>query len=387
MKKNKYTIGIDARMYGAAQTGIGTYIEYLVKNLLEIDFEADASHRCGVSKNNFYKIFLMEPEFGRFKITQENVEKIKVNSRWYGWREQLIFPWQMAREKVDLMHFPHFNVPIMYRGKFIVTIHDLTPLYFPGRKMGGSWLRKKAFKFVFKNAARKAEKIIAVSNYTKNDLMKNFSVNEKKIKVIYEGIKKSSNRVSADLESYGITKPYILYVGVWRQHKNLVGLIEAFDILIKKYNMDLRLVLVGGEDPYYPEIRRTWENLNLGGRIVTPGFLKDNEMASFYQNANLFVIPSFAEGFGFVGLEAAAAGTPVVSSNAASLPEILGEGAVYFDPYNIEDMAQKMRVVLLDADLRNKLVMKAHENLKKYSWEKMAKETLGLYEDMLRLMK
>ena len=182
MEKRKYTIGIDARMYGAAQTGIGTYIEYLIKNLLEIDQEY------------FYKIFLMEPEFSNFKITQENVEKIKVNSRWYGWREQLILPWQMAREKVDLMHFPHFNVPIFYRGKYLVTIHDLTPLYFPGRKMGGSRFRKKAFRFVFSNAVRKAEKIIAVSNYTKNDLMKNFEIDEEKIKVIYEGIKNLPNK-------------------------------------------------------------------------------------------------------------------------------------------------------------------------------------------------
>ena len=361
-------------MYGAAQTGIGNYIEYLIKNLLEAD------------KNNFYKIFLMEPEFGNFKIIQENVEKIKVNSRWYGWREQLILPWQMARKKVDLMHFPHFNVPIAYRKKFIVTIHDLTPLYFPGRKMGGSRFRKNVFKFVFGNAVRKAEKIIAVSNYTKNDLMKNFSVDEKKIKVIYEGIKKMSpcEGFPEGRGKYGITKPYILYVGVWRQHKNLVGLIKAFDILIKKYNMDLQLVLVGSEDPYYPEIRRAWEDLTLENRIATPGFLKDEEMTGFYQNAVLFVIPSFAEGFGFVPLEAAAAGTPVVSSNVTSLPEILGDGAIYFNPYDINDMAEKMRIVLLDADLRNKLVSKARENLKKYSWQKMARETLELYGDILR---
>ena len=384
VKKNKYTIGIDARMYGASQTGIGTYIEYLIKNLLEIDPVAQQVD-YGAGQLNFYKIFLMEPEFGNFKISQENVEKIKVNSRWYGWREQLVFPWQIAREKIDLMHFPHFNVPVFYRGKFITTIHDLTPLYFPGRKMGGSWFRKKAFNFVFRNAAQKAEKIIAVSNYTKNDLMKNFSVDEEKIKVIYEGIKKLPNKNFVNLENYKITKPYILYVGVWRQHKNLVGLIRAFDILVKKYNMDLQLVLVGSEDPYYPEIRKIWESLDLADKIITPGFLSDDELANFYQNAALFVIPSFAEGFGFVGLEAAMAGTPVVSSNVTSLPEILGEGAVYFAPYDVNDMAEKMRTVLLDANLRNKLIVKAYENLKKYSWQKMARETLELYRDALYL--
>lgn len=358
-------------MYGAAQTGIGTYIEYLIKNLIEIN------------SDNFYKIFLMEPEFSNFKINQNNTEKIKVNSRWYGWREQLVFPRQIAREKIDLMHFPHFNVPVLYRGKFITTIHDLTPLYFPGRKMGGSWLRRKAFKFVFGNAVRKAEKIIAVSNYTKKDLLKNFSVDEKKIKVVYEGIKKMESGVKINPSHYGINKPYILYVGVWRQHKNLIGLIRAFDVLVKKYNMDLQLVLVGTEDPYYPEIRKTWEELGLENRIVTPGFLKDDEIASFYQNAALFVIPSFAEGFGFVALEAAATGTPVASSGATSLPEILGEGAIYFDPYNIDDMAEKMRAVLLNADLRNKVILKARENIKKYSWQKMARETIRLYADIL----
>lgn len=359
-------------MYGSAQTGIGIYIEHLVRNLLEID------------RRNFYKIFLMEPEFGGFEIAQNNVEKIKVGSRWYGWREQLVLPWQMAGRGINLMHFPHFNVPIFYRGKFITTVHDLTPLYFPGRKMGGSWLRKKAFNFVFGNAVRKAKKIIAVSDYTKNDLIKNFLVDNKKIKVVYEGIKKMKSGAKIDLSRYGIRGSYILYVGVWRQHKNLVGLIKAFDVLIKKYNMDLQLVLVGTEDPYYPEIRKTWEKVGLGNRIVAPGFLKDDEIASFYQNASLFVVPSFAEGFGFVALEAASMGTPVVSSNTASLPEVLGDGAVYFNPYDIDDMARKMRVVLLDADLRNKLIFRAFENIKKYDWQKMTQETLKLYEEILR---
>lgn len=368
-KKSQHTIGIDARMYGAEQTGIGVYIEYLIKNLLEIDQE------------NFYKIFLLESEFSRFNDNYRNARKIKVNSRWYSWREQLVLPWQMMRERIDLMHFPHFNAPILYRGKFITTIHDLTPLRFPGRKMGGSSYRKKAFKYVFSNAVRRASKVIAVSNYTKNDLIQNFGVNEDKVRVIYEGVRKlkakplSANQV--------IVKPYIFYTGVWREHKNLIGLIKAFNILIKKYHMDLWLVLGGKEDPYYPDIRTTWEELGLQNRVVTPGFLTDEELTLFYKNASLFVIPSFAEGFGFVGLEAMACGAPVVASSIMSLPEILGNAAIYFNPYDVNDIAEKIREVLTKDILRRDLIQKGYENIKKYSWRKMAEETLQLYKNIL----
>lgn len=368
-KKNQYTIGIDGRMYGAAQTGIGIYIEYLIKNLLEID------------KDNFYKIFLLEPEFNRFSERSENAQKIKVNSRWYGWKEQLVLPWQMMRRGIDLMHFPHFNAPILYRGKFITTIHDLTPLRFPGRKIGGRWHRNKAFKYVFNSTARRAIKIIAVSNYTKNDLVRNFGVNDSKVRVIYEGVRKLGT--TQPLTNQLIVKPYIFYVGVWREHKNLVGLIRAFDILVKKYNLDLQLVLGGGENPYYPEIRKTWEGLGLRDRIVAPGFLTDEELAYFYKNASLFVIPSFAEGFGFVGLEAMACGAPVAASNAMSLPEVLGNGAAYFNPRDVNNMAETMFRVLTDKFLRQDLIQNGRQQVQKYSWRQMAEETLELYQDVL----
>lgn len=369
INKSQYTIGIDARMCGAAQTGIGIYIEYLIKNLLEID------------QVNFYKIFLLESEFNRLEINQSNAQKVKVNSRWYGWKEQLVLPWQMMRKRVDLMHFPHFNAPILYRGKSIVTIHDLTPLRFPGRKMGGSLYRKKAFKYVFSNAVRRASKVIAVSSYTKNDLMRNFGVNEDKIRVIYEGVRKLKAKSLSTNQL--IVKPYIFYTGVWREHKNLIGLIKAFNILIKKYHMDLWLVLGGKEDPYYPEIRKTWEKLGLRDKIITPGFLSDEELTVFYKNASLFVIPSFAEGFGFVGLEAMAYGTPVAASDIMSLPEVLGNGAVYFNPRDVNNMAETMRKVLTDEFLRQDLIQKGRQQVQKYSWRKMAKETLRLYRDIL----
>ena len=408
-------IGIDARMYGEAQTGIGTYIKYLIGNLLALDYL------------NQYVIFLFPSEVKNFKFQISNFKNkvknfkiVEVNSHWYGWKEQLVLPWQMIKEGVDLMHFPHFNMPILYPGKFVVTIHDLTPKFFPGHKIGKYWHRRKAFDFVFSSALKRSEKIIAVSNYTKNEILKYYDITEEKIKVIYEGVKLNfqflptgsrvldrigtiSNFQFHDLkQKYKITKPFIFYTGVWRDHKNLVGLIKAFNILTKKYKLNYQLVLGGKEDSYYPEVRQTWEKLglkvnNLNNQqfnhktikpffdydIICPGFIPENELPLFYQAADLFILPSFSEGFGLVGVEAMGFRLPVAASRVTSLPEVFGEAALYFDPIDIEDMAKKMRQVLSSEELKEKLISKGSERIKRYSWERTAEETLKIYEEIL----
>ena len=161
-------------------------------------------------------------------------------------------------------------------------------------------------------------------------------------------------------------------------------MIETFGILKKKYNFDYKLVLGGKEDPYYPEVRKTWEELGLGDDIIRTGFINQKDIPLFYNVAKAFVIPSFYEGFGLIGLEAMACGTPVISSNTTSLPEVLGDAAVYFDPKNPEEMAEKIRLVLTDEKLYNKLRKKGFQHLEKYDWGKMGIETMGIYEGTLR---
>jgi len=372
----KYTIGIDARMYGYAQTGIGNYIRHLLKFIFELD------------KENNYVIFLMPEEFDNFKLPNEKIKKVKVSSKWYGWKEQLLFPFQLYKENLDLMHFTHFNSPILYFKRSIVTIHDITPYFFPGHKMR-SIVRKIGFKTVFFSSVKKASKVIAVSENTKNDIANYFKIRKGKINIIYEGVDEQFKIISDDQKiteikkKYNITKPFIFYTGVWRNHKNLVGLIKAFGILKNKYKLDYQLVLGGKEDPYYPEVRETWRKLGLGNEIIRTDFIDQEDLPLFYNAAELFIIPSFYEGFGLIGLESMACGTPVVSSNTTSLPEVLGNGAIYFNPKDSKEIAKKIKLVLTDEKLYNELKKKGFKQVEKYSWRKMGEKTMGIYRKIL----
>ncbi len=373
----KHIIGIDARMYGARQTGIGNYIKNLIDNLAALD------------KNNEYVIFLLDGEFDGFRLPGLNFKKVRVSSYWYSWKEQIVLPWQFAKEGLDLIHFPHFNSPILHRGTSIITIHDITPLFFPGHKMG-SFVRRAGFQAVFRHSVKHAAKIIAVSESTKRDICQYFDLKADKIRVVYEGvdldkfqIPNSKFQIQQLKEKHKIAKPFIFYTGVWRNHKNLVGLIKAFNVVLNKYHLDYDLVLGGEENPYYPEIRQAWEELGLENKIIRPGFIKNEDLPLFYKAASLVAVPSFYEGFGLVGLEAMASGTPVAVSNCTAMPEILGSAAAYFDPNDFEDMAKTINDVLTREEFRKRLVIAGFEQIKKYKWKKMAEETLGSYKEIL----
>ena len=371
MKNKSKTIGIDARMYGYAQTGIGNYIRHLLKYIFELD------------KENNYVVFLLSEEYDNFKVPNKRIKKVKVSAKWYGYKEQFFFPIKLYKEKLDLMHFTHFNSPILYFKKSIVTIHDVTPYFFPGHKMK-SLLRKIGFRAVFFSSVKKAKKIISVSKSTRDDIVNHFKINKDKIEVIYEGVDGPFGVCDeippAPFLKGGVTKPFIFYTGVWRNHKNLVGLVKAFGVLKNKYKLNYQLVLGGKEDPYYPEVRETWEKLGLEKEIIRAGFIDQKELPLLYNAAEIFVIPSFYEGFGLIGLEAMACGTPVVSSNKTSLPEVLGDAAIYFNPNDPEEMAEKMKLVLTDKKLYNELRENGFKQIKKYSWEKMGKETIEIYK-------
>jgi len=368
-------IGIDARMYGDAVTGIGIYTKNLIDYLLKIDTK------------NEYVIFLLPKNFDKFQTSNQKVKKIKVNIHWYSFAEQFKLPRILLREKIDLMHFPHFNVPIFYPKKFICTIHDITPKFFPGHLRKKSIKRKIGYWLVFKLGIKRAKTIISVSQHTKNHLIKYYKLKSEKIKVIYPGLNQNLQPVqnygiiNKLREKYDITKPFIFYVGLWRDHKNLPGLVEAFEILLKKYKLDMQLVLGGQDDPNYPQARQTWEKLNLDKDIIRPGFISNEELPIFYNAAEVFVLPSFNEGFGLVAIESVACGTPVVASETTSILEVLDNSALYFDPNNIEEMASKINKVVTDKNLSNQLVKKGQEIIKKYNWQNLAQQTLNIYEE------
>ncbi len=371
-------IGIDARFFGAKDKGFGRYTEQLIKNLEKADY-----------KNQYY-IFLRKDSWQEYQPKNKNFKKVLADYKWYGWKEQIFLPLKLKKYNLDLIHFTHFNTPIFYPGKFMVTIHDLTLRHFPTRQKNFKNLlfyplKQLIYKIVFRRVIRRAEKIITISNYTKKDILRYCKVNPSKIKVIYEGASENLKSQISNLKSQ-IKKPYLLYVGNAYPHKNLKRLILTFNKLNQEpkiRNQEYRLVLAGQEDYFYKKLKLEIRNLKLeiGDKIIFPGFISDEDLDATYRAADLYVFPSLSEGFGLPSLEAMACGVPVASSNATCLPEILGDAALYFNPLDIDDMAEKIKNILLDDRVKKDLIKKGFEQIKKYSWQKMAEETLGLYKN------
>jgi glycosyltransferase involved in cell wall biosynthesis len=372
-------IGIDCRMYSSAFTGIGRYVYELAKNLLQID------------KSNEYVLFFNDPEYGKFSPPHKNVKKVLVNAPHYSLKEQTKFLRILNRERLDLMHFTHFNAPILYNRPFVVTIHDLTLHFYPGRKKS-SPLHRFAYGLTLKTAVKKAKKVITISENTKKDLQILLRTPSEKVEVIYEGVDEKF-RVLADREpvenvkkKYGISGKYLLYTGVWRCHKNLPNLIEAFHILKNEYDFDGRLVITGRHDPLYaPEIIDKAISLNLGEDVIFTGLVDEDALVPLYNGALAYVFPSLYEGFGLPPLEAMKCGVPVAAARASCLPEICGENnAIYFNPNNPHDIAEKIFRITSEKSLREKLIENGLNHVKKFSWPKMAEQTLRIYEKILK---
>ncbi|MBX4188276.1 MAG: glycosyltransferase family 4 protein [Candidatus Doudnabacteria bacterium] len=366
-------IGLDLRMLGGG-SGISRYIFELAKQILTLD-----------KKNEYVLFFNKLDEATKKEFSVFGQKMVETGIPHYSLAEQLKLPFIFNREKLDLLHVPHFNVPILYTGKFVTTIHDLTHTRFPGKKMS-HLIHRVAYNLIMLNAVRRSDKIIAVSQSTKNELKQFFGVDEK-IGVIYEGINESYRMMDRDealakiANRYKITKPFILYVGVWRRYKNLPALARVFDHLIEK-EFDLELVLVGEPDPYYPEIEDQVRAIKHSDRIRTVGRVSDEDLNYFYNSCLMFVLPSLAEGFGLTALEAAACGAPVILSDIPTLREVMGQGAEYFDPANEENMYDVLSWLADNPQRRQDLSNSALARSKHYSWKKAAEETINLYESI-----
>ncbi|MFH0852650.1 MAG: glycosyltransferase family 1 protein [bacterium] len=374
-------IGIDARFLGPKGKGLGRYTQKLIEGLEKIDHQ------------NQYVIFLRRENWDDYHSVSSNFKKVLADYRWYSFAEQIFLPFKIYQQKIGLMHFPHFNVPVFYFGRFVVTVHDLILRHFKTRRASvlgpiGYWIKNAVYRMVIWLAVKRAQKIIAVSNYVKKDIIAAFGVAEDKVTLTYEGAPDKSFRfqVSGFRSDYKIKKPYLLYVGNAYPHKNLERLIKAFEILAKKYNHDVQLVLVGEDDYFYRRLKQEAKTSILASmevlqRIVFAGFVNDEGLERLYDGATLYVFPSLCEGFGLPPLEAMARGLPVVSSDKTCLPEILGDAAFYFNALNPESMAEKVDQVLSDNNLREWLISAGFGQIKKYSWQKMAEETLRIFRD------
>lgn len=367
-------IGIDARFFGSVGKGLGRYTQKLIENLERID------------KENQYYIFLRKENWDEYQSQSTNFLKVIADIPWYGFREQLQLPKLLKKFELDLVHFPHFNVPIFYRGKFVVTIHDLILFHYPTKRTSSLspffyFFKKLAHRLVIRNAVKKSEKILAVSRHTKDDIEKYFSIPAGKIAVTYEAIdisRKTINElIGKILEKYGIIKPYILYVGNAYPHKNLERLVLVFREIAKKHP-HLHMVFVGKEDYFYKRLKE-YVAQNFAKNVIFADYVPDEHLPVVYREALLYVFPSLYEGFGLPPLEAMTENIPVASSNASCLPEILGDAAVYFDPNAMAEMAETIEKAISNRELRKELIKKGKQQVKKYSWEKMAQETLEIY--------
>ncbi|NQV00011.1 MAG: glycosyltransferase family 4 protein, partial [Parcubacteria group bacterium] len=289
---------------------------------------------------------------------------------------------------------PHFNVPVLYRGNFVVTIHDLILLRFPTKRattLGPLLYKFKylAYKLAINSAVRRAKRVITVSEFTKEDLVNYFKIKSNKVEVTYEacdGVESGQLSIpeAGFLEKHKITKPYILYVGNAYPHKNLEGLVEAYKEFKEKNDFSHQLVLIGKEDYFYQRLKQDAYSTGIlyDSSVVFFGFASQKDLAYLYSKASLYVFPSFIEGFGLPGLEAMSFNLPVISSNTSSLPEILGKAAIYFDPKERDDIVSKMEKVLEDKGLQEEMKRRGREQVNKFSWTECAKETLQVYESL-----
>lgn len=367
-------IVIDARMY--QESGIGRYLRNLINQLQKFD------------KQNDYYILHQKSDYSKLVYSTKNFHKVLTEFRWYTFAEQRKLPGILKSLNPDLVHFPHFNVPFFYDGKFVVTIHDLIHQHYSMQRAtthGPLIYKVKQFgyKQIFRKAVRDSVKILTPSNFVKGQLMDGWKVDPSKIIVTPEAVddkifsvenKMSNTKAARVLDKFHIKPPFIFYVGNAHPHKNVEGLIKVFMVLRQKYQY-LQLVLSGQDNYFWQKVKREYNDKN----IIFTGFITEEELAVLYRNAQCFVMPSFEEGFGLPLLEAMVCGCPVVSSNTASLPEVGGNAASYFDPYDIEDIVDKISHLLNSEKLRKELVEKGKKRVKQFSWEKLAKQTLEVY--------
>lgn len=360
-------IGIDARLYGEKNTGLGIYIEKLIENLQKID-----------KKNNYY-IFLLKNNYNLLKIKNKNFKKIKVNIKWYTVKEHLLFPFLLYRYKLDLIHFPHFNVPFLYFKKHITTIHDLTPIYFPPKNL----FRKIGLYLVFLKSVYFSNKIITVSKTIKNEIIKKFKLKDKKIIVIYQGIRdfpKLKKKEEDFLKKkWKIRKPYLLYCGHWRIHKNIKNLLIAFEILSNK-NIKIKLYLTGKPKIKNKKILYLLDKLKKKKVIKILGFLNTKELGFFIKNSEGIILPSYSEGFGLPPLEALKFKKIPYVSNIEIFKEVLGNLKISFKPSNPIDIAEKIIFGLKDKILKNRIKKRAKKLLERYDYKNMTIRTLKQYE-------
>ncbi len=395
-------IGFDIRplQKTSRYRGIGSYLRNLVGELSSIDYE---------NEYVFYSLKNCEPfnlagygarlHDGSNKWREHSLYRLKKPERLHWVWDTLFLPASLKSDAIDIFHANEItSIPSSGKGrkyKVIVTVHDMIPFIFPEAS-------RSAYPFDYRSALRQGlqrlknvDAIISPSEATKNDILKFTEFSPGHIKVIYEGVRRDfspldKRKSRKELEErYGLSGSYILYLGGVDFRKNIDTLLHSFSRCIKKHRMEHFLVLAGEafERTHLREVRAVFETihkLDLEKRVKVVGYVSEDCLNFLYSGAEVFVLPSLYEGFGLPVLESMACGTPVVTSNASSIPEVAGDAAFLLNPFDVEAIADAIYTVLADGGLRNSMIQKGLERAKRFTWKKMAKETVSVYESLVQ---
>ena len=361
-------IGIDCRLIN--QTGVGTYIKNLLYYLQEIE-----------KKEFYFFVYLLKKDFNLINFRKKNFLKKVADFRWHSFNEQIGYYHFLINEELDLMHFTYFSYPILYQKPFVATIHDVTPLKF---KTGLAStknaliyeLKHLAFRYILKNQIIKAQKIITPTHSVANELIKIYGERYKrKIIPVYEGVSYELIKNKEKKVNVENLKPFFIYVGNFYPHKNVDKLIKAFKLLKKiKHN----LILIGPDDYFKKKLFNKIKQLELEDKIIFYHPQEIGELVYFYKNATALINPSLSEGFGLPLVEAAYFNCPIIASKIPVFKELFGNNYLTFDPYQVDDIADK-----INHFLRKKMKFNYQNIIKKFSFREMAKKTLGIYKNVL----
>ncbi|MBV8894059.1 MAG: glycosyltransferase family 4 protein [Acidobacteria bacterium] len=362
--------------------GVGTYIRNIVRALSRLD------------RQNRYYLIGSPDKAGEIGTLPANFDSVSFREPENSTRGYFAFRTTVRRLECDLVHIPHlFWIPRALPCRYVMTVHDVLEHMASAR--GQSDVRRSLHFHMTRRVLRGAARIFAVSQFTKSELEKLFGIPSVRVETVYNAIDERflhGHASEADhqfiAQRYQVHYPFVLYAGRISPHKNLVRIIEAFSALkaaLEKDALypDLKLIIIGDELSKHPDLRRTVVKSGVQNEVRFLGFVPIEVLRIFYDEAKVFVFPSLYEGFGLPPLEAMAHGTPVVTSNTSSLPEVVGTAAVLVNPENVFEIMRALHRVLTDQELREKMKQRSSEQSKRFSWDSSARRIFQVYEEVV----
>ncbi len=368
-------VAIDIRRAG--DFGVGTYTRNVVRELARLDREST------------FLLIGQKRHWDEVGKLPANFQLMHYEAPPGSFATHFHLPLALTEQRVDVLHMPWFYAPVFVSCPLVITVHDLADIFLTAR---GPEILQAGRRYFAARAMRKASRILAVSQAAANDVVRTFGVPESKVAVVHNALDERfanepypAAEETRILERHAANGPFVLYAGNIRPHKNLTRLIEAFAIAKGELRdhpelASLKLLVIGDELAKHADLRRAVVRARVREDVRFLGFVPHTVLRVFYARARAFLFPSLYEGFGLPPLEAMAHGTPVVTSDASSLPEVCGDAAVLVDPEKVFDIAHGIQQVLTDENLRRRLIARGHVRVREFSWAKAAQQVLSVYK-------